>query len=111
MLLVAEAPLEQFDSGGQVRRGPWMTYHFPQMRLSPGLSSLAGSTYDAGRNWSVSVSDPECTDQEACVWLGLDDVHEGYVVLRKVGALCRCAERASMVLLDSPLPAALKTAL
>lgn len=76
-----EAPLTMFDDHKDVTRGPWMTYHFPLMQLAGPISVLSGSSYDAGPEWSLTVTNPECATPGACVWLGLDPQRQVYYAL------------------------------
>jgi hypothetical protein len=76
-----EAPLSMFDVHNDVKRGPWMTYHFAQMQLTNPISTLSASDYDIGSHWTLAVSDPSCAVAGACVWLGLDPVSQTYYVL------------------------------
>jgi len=46
-----EEPLAGFDDHKQVKRGPSMVYHFPQMLLVDSRSVLSGSQYDVGKHW------------------------------------------------------------
>jgi hypothetical protein len=75
------APLDQFDSGHFIQRGPWMNYHFPELSTDKG--SIFGNRfdYDPGRHWSLRVRDPACAAQQACAWLGFDPQERRYYPL------------------------------
>jgi len=77
-----EAPIDLFDTQKDVKRGPWMTYHFPLMSV-PAVSTGAqgANDYDPGNHWSVMVTDPACAAQGACIWLGLDPARQVYYAL------------------------------
>jgi hypothetical protein len=76
-----EAPLSMFDVHNDVKRGPWMTYHFAQMQLTNPISTLSASDYDVGSHWTLTVSDPSCAVAGTCVWLGLDPARQVYYAL------------------------------
>lgn len=77
-----KAPLQLFDDHNEVKRGQWMTYHFPQMTV-PGAASgvVDAGDYDPGSHWTVTVTDPACIPAGACIWLGLDPTRETYYAL------------------------------
>jgi hypothetical protein len=77
-----EAPLPLFDDHNEVQRGPWMRYQFPQLRAGGAATDVVGAGgYDAGNQWTVTVTDPACVADGACVWLGLDPQRQAYFVL------------------------------
>lgn len=75
------APLDQIDSGRFVQRGRWMNYHFPELKTRTPWLSADHFDYDAGRHWTLRVTDPTCTLPGACVWLGFDPIGQRYYVL------------------------------
>lgn len=77
-----EAPLQQFDDHNAVQRGAWMRYEYPQLRRTVDAADVVGAGgYDAGSHWTVTVSDPACRADGACVWLGLDPQRQAYYLL------------------------------
>ena len=77
-----EAPLQLFDDHNEVQRGPWMRYQFPQLRLAGDSADVVGAGgYDAGSHWTVTVTDPACVADGACVWLGFDPQRQVYYPL------------------------------
>ncbi len=79
------APLALFDDNKQVARGPWMKYRYPELRIFGGSSIAGGVDYDVGRRWTVTVNDPACSVEGACVWIGLDPASRAYYIIRGSG--------------------------
>ena len=77
-----EASLQLFDDHNELQRGAWMRYQYPQLRRTGASIDVVGAGgYDVGSHWTVTVSDPACVADGACVWLGLDPQRQAYYLL------------------------------
>ena len=79
------APLALFTADKEVARGPWMKYRYPDVRKHGDLSLARSVDYDLGRRWTVTVNDPACNVDGACVWIGLDPSTRAYHVISDSG--------------------------
>jgi hypothetical protein len=70
-----EIPPSAFEAGNLVRRGPWMSYTFPEL-------DATGAALDIGRHWTFRASNPECRTAGACLWLGFDPSQNRYYALQ-----------------------------
>jgi hypothetical protein len=79
------APLALFNANQEVARGPWMKYKYPELKRAGDLSLNGSVDYDVGRRWSVTVNDPVCNVDGACVWIGFDPSGHAYHVIGDSG--------------------------